>query len=275
VANLDPNDQLYDHHLLEALWVSWGNNQIDLDLLDEVFHSENYRLRAAAVRVMRYMGAQIPRSEEWLIQAGADSHGQVRLEAIVAASWLDPEVGKKTLTSVAELPIDNWMMETYNAIASNFGISGVSERDEQSKPREERVVDLEGPDLELYHLGKSIYAKDGYCATCHQVDGKGIKSAGFPPLKGTQWVLGDEKRLIKITLNGIMGKMEVMGKSYSGKVPMMAFGSLLNDREIAGVLTYVRNSFGNKAAVISPEKVKQVREDTKDKKGYYLVVELK
>jgi mono/diheme cytochrome c family protein len=71
-----------------------------------------------------------------------------------------------------------------------------------------------------------------------------------------------------------MGKMEVMGKSYSGKVPMMAFGSLLNDREIAGVLTYVRNSFGNKAAAISPEKVKQVREDTKDKKGYYLVEEL-
>ena len=273
VANLDPNDQAYDHHLLEALWVSWGNNQIDLDLLDEVFHSENYRLRAAAVRVMRYMGVQIPRSEEWIIQASADPHGQVRLEAIVAASWLDEEVAQKVLSAVARLPLDDWMRDTYNAVASNFGILVVSEMDEQNKSREERV-DLEESDLELYHLGKSIYAKDGYCATCHQVDGKGIKSAGFPPLKGTQWVLGDEERLIKITLNGVMGKMEVMEKSYSGKVPMMAFGSLLNDREIAGVLTYVRNSFGNKAAAISPEKVKQVREDTKDKKGYYLVEEL-
>ena len=273
VANLDPNDQAYDHHLLEALWVSWGNNQIDLDLLDEVFHSENHRLRAAAVRVMRYMGVQIPRSEEWIIQASADPHGQVRLEAIVAASWLDEEVAQKVLSAVARLPLDDWMRDTYNAVASNFGILVVSEIDEQNKSREERV-DLEESDLELYHLGKSIYAKDGYCATCHQVDGKGIKSAGFPPLKGTQWVLGDEERLIKITLNGVMGKMEVMEKSYSGKVPMMAFGSLLNDREIAGVLTYVRNSFGNKAAAISPEKVKQVREDTKDKKGYYLVEEL-
>ena len=273
VANLDPNDQAYDHHLLEALWVSWGNNQIDLDLLDEVFHSENHRLRAAAVRVMRYMGVQIPRSEEWIIQASADPHGQVRLEAIVAASWLDEEVAQKVLSAVARLPLDDWMRDTYNAVASNFGILVVSEMDEQNKSREERV-DLEESDLELYYLGKSIYAKDGYCATCHQVDGKGIKSAGFPPLKGTQWVLGDEERLIKITLNGVMGKMEVMEKSYSGKVPMMAFGSLLNDREIAGVLTYVRNSFGNKAAAISPEKVKQVREDTKDKKGYYLVEEL-
>ena len=273
MANLDPNDQAYDHHLLEALWVSWGNNQIDLDLLDEVFHSENHRLRAAAVRVMRYMGVQIPRSEEWIIQASADPHGQVRLEAIVAASWLDEEVAQKVLSAVARLPLDDWMRDTYNTVASNFGILGFSEMDEQNKSREERV-DLEDSDLELYHLGKSIYAKDGYCATCHQVDGKGIKSAGFPPLKGTQWVLGDEERLIKITLNGVMGKMEVMEKSYSGKVPMMAFGSLLNDREIAGVLTYVRNSFGNKAAAISPEKVKQVREDTKDKKGYYLVEEL-
>ena len=273
VANLDPNDQAYDHHLLEALWVSWGNNQIDLDLLDEVFHSENHRLRAAAVRVMRYMGVQIPRSEEWIIQASADPHGQVRLEAIVAASWLDEEVAQKVLSAVARLPLDDWMRDTYNAVASNFGILVVSEMDEQNKSREERV-DLEESDLELYYLGKSIYAKDGYCATCHQVDGKGIKSAGFPPLKGTQWVLGDEERLIKITLNGVMGKMEVMEKSYSGKVPMMAFGSLLNDREIAGVLTYVRNSFGNKATAISPEKVKQVREDTKDKKGYYLVEEL-
>ena len=273
VANLDPNDQAYDHHLLEALWVSWGNNQIDLDLLDEVFHSENHRLRAAAVRVMRYMGVQIPRSEEWIIQASADPHGQVRLEAIVAASWLDEEVAQKVLSAVARLPLDDWMRDTYNAVASNFGILVVSEMDEQNKSREERV-DLEESDLELYHLGKSIYAKDGYCATCHQVDGKGIKSAGFPPLKGTQWVLGDEERLIKITLNGVMGKMKVLGKSYNGRVPMMAFGSLLNDREIAGVLTYVRNSFGNKATAISPEKVKQVREDTKDKKGYYLVEEL-
>jgi mono/diheme cytochrome c family protein len=72
-----------------------------------------------------------------------------------------------------------------------------------------------------------------------------------------------------------MGKMKVMGKSYSGKVPMMAFGSLLNDREIAGVLTYVRNSFGNKAAAISSEKVKQVRAETQNKKDYYLVEELK
>ena len=121
---------------------------------------------------------------------------------------------------------------------------------------------------------KVIYEKDGYCSTCHQSDGKGIKSGGYPPLVDTKWVLGDPERLIKITLNGVMGRMEVRGKIYQGKVPMTAFGSLLTDREIAGVLTYIRNSFGNRSAVILPDQVKQVREDTKDKIGYYLANEL-
>ena len=122
VANLEPNDLFYDRHMLEALWVSWGNNQIDLDILKEVFNSRDYRLRAAAVRVIRYARAQIPESDKWLIQAADDSHGQVRLEAIVAASWMDSLLVKKVLRSAAVWPIDEWMLDTYNFVAGNFGI---------------------------------------------------------------------------------------------------------------------------------------------------------
>ncbi len=78
-------------------------------------------------------------------------------------------------------------------------------------------------------------------------------------LTGTQWVTGNEDRLIKIVLKGLMGPMEVNGQKYAGQVPMTPFGGMLNDEEVAAVLTYVRNSFGNEASVISPEKVKQVR----------------
>ena len=55
---------------------------------------------------------------------------------------------------------------------------------------------------------------------------------------------------------------------------MMAFKGLLNDDEIAAVLTYVRNSFGNKASVIDPDKVKEIREATKDRNKFYTVDEL-
>jgi mono/diheme cytochrome c family protein len=86
--------------------------------------------------------------------------------------------------------------------------------------------------------------------------------------------MGSEERLIKLTLNGLYGPMSVMGNQYEGQVPMMAFKGLLNDEEIAQVLTYVRNAFGNKASIINPNKVKQIREATKDKKGFYTPDEL-
>ena len=91
---------------------------------------------------------------------------------------------------------------------------------------------------------------------------------------GTQWVLGNEERLIKIALNGIMGPMEINGNKYGGQVPMTPFGGMLKDQEIAAVLTYVRNAFGNKASTISPDEVKRVRDAIKDKKGFYSPDEL-
>ena len=54
----------------------------------------------------------------------------------------------------------------------------------------------------------------GECATCHQIDGKGLEASGFPPLAGSQWVTGSEDRLIKLTLKGIYGPMEVNGKKF-------------------------------------------------------------
>jgi mono/diheme cytochrome c family protein len=71
-----------------------------------------------------------------------------------------------------------------------------------------------------------------------------------------------------------MGPIDVKGKTYPGQVPMTPFGGMLNDEEIASVLTFVRNAFGNKAPAISAEKVKAVRDDIKDKEGFYSAEEL-
>ena len=68
--------------------------------------------------------------------------------------------------------------------------------------------------------------------------------------------------------------MNIMGNHYEGQVPMMAFKGLLKDEEIAAVLTYARNAFGNKASVINSEQVKQVREATKDRNSFYTPEEL-
>jgi mono/diheme cytochrome c family protein len=87
-------------------------------------------------------------------------------------------------------------------------------------------------------------------------------------------VLASEDRLIKIVLNGLYGSIKVLGKQYPGQVPMTPQRGLLNDEEMAGVLTYVRNAFGNKASVIGPEKVKEIRAATTDKEGFYTPEEL-
>ena len=123
-------------------------------------------------------------------------------------------------------------------------------------------------------MGKAIYSREGFCITCHQPDGKGLSASGFPPLAGTRWVNGSEERFIKIVLNGIMGPIEVLGKEYPGQVPMTPYGGMLNDKEVAAVLTYVRNSFGNESSAVSPDKVKAVRAATKGKSGFYSPTEL-
>jgi mono/diheme cytochrome c family protein len=90
------------------------------------------------------------------------------------------------------------------------------------------------------------------CQACHQANGQGL-SGVFPPLAGSEWVLGDEKVLSQILLHGLSGKIEVLGKTYQGSMP--AFGSQLSDSEMAAVLTHVRSQWGNKAQPIAAEVV--------------------
>ena len=133
---------------------------------------------------------------------------------------------------------------------------------------------LKKGDAALFVKGAEIYEREGFCGTCHQPDGEGLVSAGFPPLAGSRWVTEQDERLIKLTLKGLMGPIEVKGKSYPGLVPMTPFEGMLNDEEMAAVLTYVRNSFGNKAGAISPSQVKAVRAADKGKQGFYSPAEL-
>lgn len=101
--------------------------------------------------------------------------------------------------------------------------------------------------------GKKVY--DLYCLACHQADGGGVPRMN-PPLSKTTYVLGDKKALIKIILNGLDEPIEINGDTYTN---VMAPHDFLKDQEIADVLTYVRNSFGNKASLITAAEVKTVR----------------
>ncbi|GGH75031.1 mono/diheme cytochrome c family protein [Filimonas zeae] len=101
--------------------------------------------------------------------------------------------------------------------------------------------------------GKTVYTT--YCLACHQANGGGVPNLN-PPLAKTSFVLGDKKKLVSILLKGMNEEVEIDGNYYSNTMPAQAF---LKDQELADVLTYIRNSFGNKATAVTVAEVKAAR----------------
>nr|WP_230687843.1 cytochrome c [Hymenobacter ruricola] len=100
--------------------------------------------------------------------------------------------------------------------------------------------------------GKAVYTQN--CLSCHQADGGGVDGLN-PPLSKTDYVLGDKPRLINVLVNGLRG-VDIDGEPYHNAMPAQTH---LTDQQMADVLTFVRNSFGNKASAVTVGEVKAVR----------------
>lgn len=118
-----------------------------------------------------------------------------------------------------------------------------------------RQPDEEKDKLVTGQLTGGAYIYSVYCGTCHQHNGRGA-SGRFPPLANASWVTGDKKLLISIVLKGMEGPIEVNGEQYNGTMPEHTF---LSDEQLAEVLTYVRQNFGNNASAVTKEEVANVR----------------
>ena len=100
--------------------------------------------------------------------------------------------------------------------------------------------------------GQEIYIAQ--CLACHQSEGEGIADL-YPPLAKSDYLMADKKRSIQQVLHGITGEIKVNGKTYNGE--MAAFD--LTNQEVSDVLNYIRNSWGNKGAAITPEEAAAAR----------------
>ena len=109
-----------------------------------------------------------------------------------------------------------------------------------------------------FALGRKHYLST--CAGCHGTDGAGVNRFA-PPLIGSDWVLGDEKRLALIVLHGIEGPLEVKGKVYDAPdvLPVMPAHSTMDDAAITAILTYIRNEWGNEAGPVGKGVVGKTR----------------
>lgn len=99
---------------------------------------------------------------------------------------------------------------------------------------------------DLKKIGAEVWTRAG-CAGCHQANGQGNPGQNIPPLDGSEWVVGEQAspaRLSRILLYGLSGPIQVKGRTYNGAMPN--HGNRFKDFEIAGVLTYIRNTWSNK-----------------------------
>jgi mono/diheme cytochrome c family protein/glucose/arabinose dehydrogenase len=305
VAKLDKSDRNYEHHLCEAMWVTWAQNQPDVSLVKRCLGAQRPEARAAAASVVRFNPEKFSNPTELLLQAARDASGRVRLEAIVAASWLDNADGARIALEALKLPLDRWMgpvtdyilkytlkddieaLQASGKLALNdnpnargyldgtFKIAAAPKSAEDQSYGPTRK--LTSAELAVYQLGKEVFNRDAHCGTCHQPNGLGMTNS-YPPLTSANnpW-LRDDERLIKIVLKGLWGPMELNGQKFDptrGVPPMPGFGGFTSDEEIAAVISYVRQSWGNDLPLITPAQVAKVRAATRNRADFYLVEDI-
>lgn len=296
-ANNKENERL----VLEALWATWGQQQPSEALLQQCLSAKDHRVRSAAVRVVRHCLHLLEDPKQYLLPAARDNHPRVRLEALSAATWLGGRDGAQVMLVVASQPTDRWIRNSLNAAiltlkpeAEELLASGVvhdydlsvdidklrsSKLEGAQKPKDYRSDSKKFASKEFkkhYELGQRVFLEEGSCNTCHRDHGQGVPRI-YPPLAGSEWVNGDPDRLIKLTLHGVWGKIQVKGQVYEpggGVPPMTAIGNMFTDAEITAVLNYVRTSWGNDAPPIEQGAVERIRKETHDRRKFYSPEEL-
>lgn len=109
------------------------------------------------------------------------------------------------------------------------------------------------PSDEWMKRGADLYAQN--CAACHQQNGQGLPGA-FPPLANSDFIAKDPSAIVDITVNGRQGKMVVNGVEYNNIMPAMSF---LSDKDLAAIITFVLNSWGNPGGTVQMSKVTAFR----------------
>ena len=124
------------------------------------------------------------------------------------------------------------------------------------------------PDAATMERGKAAYAK-GTCNACHQPNGMGLPGV-FPPLAGSEWVAKDASIAVRNIINGMKDPITVKGVTYNGVMPALG---ILNDKEIADVVTYVSNSWGNSGPVVTEAEVAAIKKKYADRKTPWTAAE--
>lgn len=287
--------------LRRALGIYEAHETVRPELLKRLLASEDARVRAYATRMIgmwsdRLVDGQsgvipvtvpdgqvvsgrlnliVPNSVPLLRERAADPDARVRLEAIVAATYIASpwavEIPGIASTHPRDKFIDYALTQSIRALKPQWQSALALLTFGGNAAARDFVVKIGGAVPPPEHPGKATY--DALCLNCHQANAKGLPGI-YPPLAGSEWVTGDKAALIKMLLHGLAGPITVKGEPFGTGNPIPMPPSGLDDQKIADVLTYIRANFGNQADAVTVEEVRTLREKHKDRTTLWTVPEI-
>lgn len=256
VVKNDPNPLARIH----ALWTLQGLDSANAALVREKMADKDPKVRANAIRVSETLFREGDASFQADIEklGNTDPDPGVVLQACLTAKYLAWPDNLKFITDIVSKATAKGVKNLGSALIQPPGY---------------REEDLSDKQRTILKKGQDIYAT--LCAACHGADGKGTEVAGVkdaliaPPLAGSKLVNNNPNGGLYVLLKGMQGDIE--GKKYEGLMIAMANN---DDEWISSVLSYVRNSFGNRGSFITPQDVDKARKETASRTEPWTYAEL-
>ena len=280
VARLDPAAPDYERLLLEVTGVFEAHEAVRPELLSKLLSAKDPRVRAYGARVVGAWADRLPDPMALLRRCVRDENPRVRLETVVAATYVPKPEAVEITTAALDMPRDPFLdyaiRQSARALQPQWAAALAANQLDfgGSAAQAEYLRNLAAAPRIAPSPGASIY--EMACLTCHQPGGKGLPGV-YPPLVGSEWVRGDSGRLAKILLRGLTGRITVASRDFGGATNAVPMPSLagLSDEQIAGVLTYVRKEFGEDSPPVSAEEVTKARAATANRADPWTIDELK
>jgi len=255
---------------LHALWTLEGLGQLKVNVLETTLGDRAPKVRAASLRLAEAFlkgapgGPSTATLHERTLNLAEDPSADVQLQAALTLGLLLPEAkAKTTLETLAAHAVCALAKD-----AARFELAGLEPAKSEMAAAAPAARPLSEEEKRQFEAGKTLY--EATCLACHQIHGLGQLGLA-PPLLGSEWVSGSDDRLIRIVLNGLRGPIQVKGESYQLDMPSLG---ILDDDQIAAVLTYVRRGWDHSYEPVTPAKVKTVRAATATREDAWTTAEL-
>jgi mono/diheme cytochrome c family protein/glucose/arabinose dehydrogenase len=251
---------------LHALWTLEGMGKLDEATVEKSIGDPHTKVRAAAIRLtepfLKSGGTAAESFRKRLLELKSDSTADVQIQvALTLGLGMSDDKAKEALTAIA----DTSPFALARDVAK-FGLGILPEPKKGTNVTQAKPFTAD--EQKLFDNGRGVY--EATCLACHQPHGMGQEGLA-PGLVGTEWVAGPPERLIRIILHGLRGPIKVKDQTYELDMPSLG---ILDDEQIAGVLTYVRREWGHTYSAVTPALVKQIREETAKREDAWTEPEL-